>query len=87
VLADSISSVAFYFNSSSSNSCFSHSSYKRLQVNFLIRGPHGTGKVYSEMFKDSSDRTWKFTYLIVDIGSPHPARLMLESYVPSYKPA
>jgi hypothetical protein len=65
----------------------SHCSYKRLQVNFLIRGPHGTGKVHSEMFKDRSDLTWKFTYLIVDIVSPHRAQLMLESYVPSYKPA
>ncbi|KAK3151077.1 hypothetical protein QOZ80_3AG0241400 [Eleusine coracana subsp. coracana] len=60
---------------------------EHVEVNFLIRGPHGAGKVYSEMFKDSSDRTWKFTYLLVDIVSPHPVRLMLESYVPSYTPA
>ncbi|TVU47712.1 hypothetical protein EJB05_07319, partial [Eragrostis curvula] len=60
---------------------------EHVEVNFLIRGPHGTGKVYSEMFKDNSDRTWKFTYLLVDIVSPHPQRLMLESYVPSYAPA
>jgi hypothetical protein len=83
VLADSVSRVAFYFF----HSFFSHFSYKHLQVNFLIRGPHGAGKVYSEMFKDSSDRTWKFTYLLVEIVSPHRAQLMLESYVPSYAPA
>jgi hypothetical protein len=54
------------------------------QVNFLIRGPHGAGKVYSEMFKDT-DRTWKFTYLVVDIVSPPHAKtqLMLESYLPA----
>jgi mitochondrial import inner membrane translocase subunit TIM21 len=56
-----------------------------LQVNFLIRGPHGAGKVYSEMFKDNSDRTWKFTYLVVEIVSPQHAKtqLMLESYLPA----
>ncbi|KAL6645902.1 hypothetical protein ACP70R_017510 [Stipagrostis hirtigluma subsp. patula] len=53
------------------------------QVNFLIRGPHGAGKVYSEMFKDNSDRTWKFMYLVVEIVSPHRAQLMLESYIPA----
>ncbi|XP_062216174.1 probable mitochondrial import inner membrane translocase subunit TIM21 isoform X2 [Phragmites australis] len=56
---------------------------EHVEVNFLIRGPHGAGKVYSEMFKDNSDRTWKFTYLVVDIVSPHRAQLMLESYIPA----
>lgn len=54
-----------------------------MQVNFYIRGPHGAGKVYSEMFKDKTDKQWKFTYLIVEIKSPSPAQLMLESYVPA----
>jgi len=60
-------------------------SHAFFQVNFLIRGPHGAGKVYSEMFKDNSDRTWKFTYLVVDIVSPPHAKtqLMLESYLPA----
>lgn len=53
------------------------------QVNFYIRGPHGAGKVYSEMFKDQSDKNWKFTYLIVEILSPSKVQLMLESYVPA----
>lgn len=53
-----------------------------MQVNFYIRGPHGAGKVYSEMFKDKTDKQWKFTYLIVEIKTPSPAQLMLESYVP-----
>jgi len=58
---------------------------EHVEVNFLIRGPHGAGKVYSEMFKDNSDRTWKFTYLVVDIVSPPHAKtqLMLESYLPA----
>lgn len=54
-----------------------------LQVNFYIRGPRGTGVVYTEMFRDNSDRKWKFTYLIVDIKSPSPAQIMLESYIPA----
>ncbi|KAI3449067.1 hypothetical protein Pfo_005732 [Paulownia fortunei] len=52
-------------------------------VNFHIRGPHGAGKVYSEMFKDKVDKQWKFMYLIVEVTSPSPAQLMLESYVPA----
>ncbi|CAN6284899.1 unnamed protein product [Urochloa humidicola] len=58
---------------------------EHVEVNFLIRGPHGAGKVYSEMFKDNSDRTWKFTYLVVEIVSPQHAKtqLMLESYLPA----
>lgn len=56
---------------------------EHVEVNFYIRGPHGAGKVYSEMFKDKNDRSWKFTYLIVEIVSPHRAQLMLESYVPA----
>lgn len=56
---------------------------ERVEVNFYIRGPHGAGKVYSEMFKDKTDKKWKFTYLIVDVTSPSQSRLMLESYVPT----
>ncbi|KAK7831947.1 putative mitochondrial import inner membrane translocase subunit tim21 [Quercus suber] len=54
------------------------------QINFFIRGPHGTGKVYSEMFKDQVDKQWKYTYLIVEIRSPTPSQLILESYMPAY---
>ncbi|XAR69497.1 hypothetical protein NMG60_11001105 [Bertholletia excelsa] len=56
---------------------------EHVEVNFYIRGPHGAGKVYTEMFKDKEDKQWKFTYLIVEIKSPAPAQLMLESYVPA----
>lgn len=56
---------------------------ERVEVNFHIRGPHGHGKVFTEMFKDKTDKQWKFTYLIVEINSPSPAQLMLESYVPA----
>ncbi|KMZ55933.1 putative Import inner membrane translocase subunit tim21, mitochondrial,putative, partial [Zostera marina] len=56
---------------------------ERVEVNFIIRGPHGGGKVFTEMFKDSTDKQWKFTYLIVEIQKPSPAQLMLESYVPA----
>ncbi|XP_058221693.1 probable mitochondrial import inner membrane translocase subunit TIM21 isoform X2 [Rhododendron vialii] len=56
---------------------------EHVEVNFYIRGPHGAGKVYTEMFRDKVDKQWKFTYLIVDIKSPSPAQLMLESYVPA----
>ncbi|KAF9619626.1 hypothetical protein IFM89_007947 [Coptis chinensis] len=56
---------------------------ERVEVNFYIRGPHGAGKVFTEMFKDKADKQWKFTYLIVEIKSPSPAQLMLESYVPA----
>ncbi|XP_042506045.1 probable mitochondrial import inner membrane translocase subunit TIM21 [Macadamia integrifolia] len=56
---------------------------EHVEVNFYIRGPHGAGKVYAEMFKDKVDKQWKYTYLIVDIKSPSPAQLMLESYVPA----
>eukprot|EP00252_Welwitschia_mirabilis_P015520 TRINITY_DN34159_c0_g1_i1.p1 TRINITY_DN34159_c0_g1~~TRINITY_DN34159_c0_g1_i1.p1 ORF type:complete len:285 (+),score=40.97 TRINITY_DN34159_c0_g1_i1:203-1057(+) len=56
---------------------------ERVEVNFYIRGPHGAGKVYSEMFKDKLDNTWKFTYLIVDITSPTKTQILLESYVPA----
>ncbi|KAH8951563.1 hypothetical protein BDL97_09G034200 [Sphagnum fallax] len=55
---------------------------ERVEVMFYIRGPQGAGKVYSEMFKDKEDKAWKFTYLIVDVTSPSPTRLMLESYMP-----
>ena len=53
------------------------------QVNFYIRGPHGAGKVFTEMFKDKTDNKWKYTYLIVQINSPSRAELMLESYLPA----
>lgn len=56
---------------------------EHVEVNFYIRGPHGAGKVFAEMFKDNSDKQWKFTYLIVEIVSPTHAQLMLESYVPA----
>ncbi|KAG0449000.1 hypothetical protein HPP92_027549 [Vanilla planifolia] len=56
---------------------------EHVEVNFFIRGPHGAGKVFAEMFKDSSDKNWKFTYLIVEIVSPTHTQLMLESYVPT----
>lgn len=56
---------------------------EHVEVNFFIRGPHGAGKVYTEMFQDKVDKQWKFTYLIVEIRSPTPTQLMLESYVPA----
>lgn len=56
---------------------------EHVEVNFYIRGPHGAGKVYTEMFRDKVDNQWKFTYLIVDIKSPSPTQIMLESYVPA----
>ncbi|KAJ4807214.1 Mitochondrial import inner membrane translocase subunit Tim21 [Rhynchospora pubera] len=56
---------------------------EHVEVNFYVRGPHGAGKVYSEMFKDRVDNDWKFTYLIVEIMSPSKVQLMLESYVPA----
>ncbi|EHA8588319.1 putative mitochondrial import inner membrane translocase subunit TIM21 [Cocos nucifera] len=56
---------------------------EHVEVNFYIRGPHGYGKVYAEMFRDIADKRWKFTYLIVELKSPLQAQLMLESYVPA----
>ncbi|KAK4489340.1 hypothetical protein RD792_005179 [Penstemon davidsonii] len=56
---------------------------EHVEVNFYILGPHGAGKVGAEMFKDSVDKKWKFMYLIVEIRSPSPAQLLLESYVPA----
>ncbi|KFK30581.1 hypothetical protein AALP_AA6G000400 [Arabis alpina] len=56
---------------------------EHVEVNFYIRGPHGAGKVYTEMFKDKEDKEWKYTYLIVEVSTPSPARLMLESYLPA----
>ncbi|KAI3458468.1 hypothetical protein Pfo_015131 [Paulownia fortunei] len=56
---------------------------EHVEVNFYIRGPHGAGKVGAEMFKDKIDKKWKFIYLIVEIRSPSPAQLLLESYVPA----
>ncbi|XP_062147596.1 probable mitochondrial import inner membrane translocase subunit TIM21 isoform X1 [Alnus glutinosa] len=57
---------------------------EHVEINFYIRGPHGAGKVYSEMFKDPVDKQWKYTYLIVEIKSPTPSQLILESYMPAY---
>uniref|UniRef100_A0ACD5VXQ2 Uncharacterized protein n=1 Tax=Avena sativa TaxID=4498 RepID=A0ACD5VXQ2_AVESA len=56
---------------------------EHVEVGFHIRGPHGAGKVFAEMFKDSSDRTWKFTFLLVEITSPRHAQMILESYIPA----
>ncbi|CAH2069059.1 unnamed protein product, partial [Thlaspi arvense] len=56
---------------------------EHVEVNFFIRGPHGAGKVYTEMFRDKADKEWKYTYLIVEILAPSPAKLMLESYLPA----
>ncbi|XP_057771276.1 probable mitochondrial import inner membrane translocase subunit TIM21 [Salvia miltiorrhiza] len=52
-------------------------------VNFFIRGPHGAAKVMLEMFKDKVDKEWKFMYLIVELTSPSPTQLILESYIPA----
>ncbi|XVF22805.1 hypothetical protein REPUB_Repub12eG0202500 [Reevesia pubescens] len=59
---------------------------EHVEVNFYIRGPHGAGKVFTEMFKDKTDNKWKYTYLIVQINSPSQAELMLESYLPAAEP-
>ncbi|XP_054791431.1 probable mitochondrial import inner membrane translocase subunit TIM21 [Prosopis cineraria] len=56
---------------------------EHVEVNFYIRGPHGSGKVFCEMFKNQVDKGWEFTYLIVEIRSPSPAQLILESYIPA----
>lgn len=56
---------------------------EHVEVNFYIRGPHGAGKVYTEMFKDKADKQWKYTFLVVEITSPSRAHLMLESYMPA----
>ncbi|XP_023550442.1 probable mitochondrial import inner membrane translocase subunit TIM21 [Cucurbita pepo subsp. pepo] len=56
---------------------------ERVEVNFYIRGPHGGGKVYTEMFKDQVEKQWKFTYLIVEVKSSPPVQLILESYMPA----
>ncbi|XVF33585.1 hypothetical protein REPUB_Repub17cG0180800 [Reevesia pubescens] len=59
---------------------------EHVEVNFYIRGPHGAGKVFTEMFKDKTDNKWKYTYLIVQINSPSRVELMLESYLPAAEP-
>ncbi|CAH9147310.1 unnamed protein product [Cuscuta epithymum] len=56
---------------------------EHVEVNFYIRGPHGAGKVFAEMFQDKVEKQWKFTYLVVEISSPSRTQLMLESYVPA----
>lgn len=58
---------------------------EHVEINFYVRGPHGAGKVYAEMFKDQVDKRWKYTYLIVETTSPSQSRLILESYLPEYK--
>ncbi|KAJ0945978.1 putative mitochondrial import inner membrane translocase subunit Tim21, tim21 IMS domain superfamily [Helianthus annuus] len=56
---------------------------EHVEVNFYIRGPHGAGKVFAEMFKDNEDKQWKYMYLQVEIHSPSPSRMLLESYLPA----
>lgn len=56
---------------------------EHVEVNFYIRGPNGAGKVFAEMFKDKEDKQWKYTFLIVEIMSPSPKQLILESYLPT----
>ncbi|KAL4567189.1 hypothetical protein LXL04_022764 [Taraxacum kok-saghyz] len=56
---------------------------EHVEVNFYIRGPHGAGKVFTEMFKDKEDKQWKFMYLQVEINSPSQSRMLLESYIPA----
>ncbi|CAM8899478.1 unnamed protein product [Rhodiola kirilowii] len=58
---------------------------EHVEINCHIRGPHGAGKVYAEMFKDKDDRQWKYTHLVVEIVSPVRTQLILESYLPSLK--
>ncbi|KAL3677746.1 hypothetical protein R1sor_020702 [Riccia sorocarpa] len=58
---------------------------EHVEVMFYIRGPGGGGKVFCEMFKDPEDKSWKYTYLIVDVTHPTPKRFLLESYVPEVK--
>ncbi|XP_059463016.1 uncharacterized protein LOC132191904 [Corylus avellana] len=57
---------------------------EHVEINFYIRGPHGAGKVYTEMFKDQVDKQWKYTQLIVVIISPTLSQLILESYMSAY---
>ncbi|KAM7261258.1 hypothetical protein ACFE04_026733 [Oxalis oulophora] len=59
---------------------------EHVEVNFYVRGPHGAGKVYTEMFNDKTDKQWKFTYLVVEIRQPTQAQLILESYMPAPAP-
>ncbi|KAI3829162.1 hypothetical protein L1987_03278 [Smallanthus sonchifolius] len=56
---------------------------EHVEVQFHIRGPHGAGRVFTEMFKDKEDKQWKFMYLQVEIHSPSPSRMLLESYLPA----
>nr|XP_043628908.1 probable mitochondrial import inner membrane translocase subunit TIM21 [Erigeron canadensis]XP_043628909.1 probable mitochondrial import inner membrane translocase subunit TIM21 [Erigeron canadensis]XP_043628910.1 probable mitochondrial import inner membrane translocase subunit TIM21 [Erigeron canadensis]XP_043628911.1 probable mitochondrial import inner membrane translocase subunit TIM21 [Erigeron canadensis]XP_043628912.1 probable mitochondrial import inner membrane translocase subunit TIM len=56
---------------------------EHIEVHFYIRGPHGAGKVFTEMFKDKEDKQWKFMYLQVEISSPSQSRMLLESYLPA----
>ncbi|XP_027162979.1 probable mitochondrial import inner membrane translocase subunit TIM21 [Coffea eugenioides] len=55
---------------------------EHVAVDFYIRGPHGAGKVYAEMFKDE-DKQWKFVSLVVELTSPSRQMLLLESYIPA----
>ncbi|KAJ8748736.1 hypothetical protein K2173_011288 [Erythroxylum novogranatense] len=56
---------------------------EHVQISFYIRGPHGAGKVFAEMFKDKVDKEWKYTYLIVQFMQPSQTQLILESYMPA----
>ncbi|XP_076923177.1 putative mitochondrial import inner membrane translocase subunit TIM21 [Bidens hawaiensis] len=56
---------------------------EHVEVQFYIRGPHGAGRVFTEMFKDQEDKQWKFMYPQVEINSPSPSRMLLESYLPT----
>ncbi|KAL5723940.1 mitochondrial import inner membrane translocase subunit tim21 [Ranunculus cassubicifolius] len=56
---------------------------ERVRINFVARGPHGSGNVFAEMFKDKKDSEWKYTVLAIEIGSPKPVQIFLESYVGS----
>ncbi|RRT79120.1 hypothetical protein B296_00007032 [Ensete ventricosum] len=75
--------ISCLVGTTASNYSTQASEQRTKEVNFHIRGPHGFGKVYTEMFKNQADKKWTFTYLIVEIKSPSPAQLMLESYVPA----
>ncbi|XP_074287365.1 putative mitochondrial import inner membrane translocase subunit TIM21 isoform X1 [Silene latifolia] len=56
---------------------------EHIQINFCIRGPHGNGNVFCEMFKDKVDKEWKYMALVVEIANPTQKQLILESYLPA----
>ncbi|GMY06180.1 probable mitochondrial import inner membrane translocase subunit TIM21 isoform X1 [Fagus crenata] len=58
---------------------------EHVEINFHIRGPHGAGVVFTEMFRHQKEgKEWKYLYLIVEIRTPTPSQLILESYMPAY---